>query len=109
MVSESTISTAAGDNSAGNNFYKNSNPSRMSLHSSDILLPMMIWSPLFSLRGGNRAGRVGFGFRLDGSSQFDYLEEIGLGRVGSGSGRTGSGRVNLYVVFFQIVDRFRLD
>jgi hypothetical protein len=55
-------------------------------------------------RDGNRAGRVGFGFRLDGSGQFDFLEEIGLGRV-----RSGSGRVNLYVVFFQIVDRFRLD
>jgi hypothetical protein len=54
-------------------------------------------------RGGNR---VGFGFGLDGSGQFDFLEEIGLGQVGSGSGRTGSGRVNLYVVFFQIVDRF---
>jgi hypothetical protein len=45
-----------------------------------------------------------FGFGSDGSGQFDFLEEIGLGRVGS-----GSGRVNLYVVFFQIVDRFRLD
>jgi hypothetical protein len=32
---------------------------------------------------------------LDGSGQFDFLEEIRLGRVGS-----GSGRVNLYVVFF---------
>jgi hypothetical protein len=37
-------------------------------------------------------GRVGSG---SGSGQFDFLEEIGLDRVGS-----GSGRVNLYVVFF---------
>jgi hypothetical protein len=61
-----------------------------------------ILSPTPISRGGNRAGRVGFGFGLDGSGQFDFLEEIELGR-------TGSGRVNLYVVFFQIVDRFRLD
>jgi hypothetical protein len=60
-------------------------------------------------RGGNRTGWVRFGFGSDGSGQFDFLEEIGLGRVGSGSGRTGSGRVNIYIVFFQIVDRFRLD
>jgi FAD synthase len=66
-------------------------------------------------RGGNRASRVGFGFGFgfgsDGSGQFNFLEEIGSGqfRVGSRSGRTGSGRVNLYFVFFQIVDRFRLD
>jgi hypothetical protein len=39
------------------------------------------------VRGGNRVGQVGLG-------QFDFLEEI------------GPGRVNLYVVFFQIVDRF---
>jgi hypothetical protein len=50
-------------------------------------------------RGGNRAGQVGFGFGLDGSGQFDFLEEIG----------SGQGRVNLYVMFFQIVNRFRLD
>jgi hypothetical protein len=48
-------------------------------------------------RDGNRAGQVGFG--SDGSGQFDLLEEIG----------SGSGRINLHVVFFQIVDRFRLD
>jgi hypothetical protein len=44
-------------------------------------------------------GRVGSGWigSGSGSDQFDFLEEI------------GSGRVNLYVVFFQIVDRFRLD
>jgi hypothetical protein len=59
------------------------------------------------IRGGNRAGQVGFG--SDGSGQFDFLEEIGSYRAGSRSGRVGSDRVNLYVVFFQIVDRFRLD
>jgi hypothetical protein len=31
------------------------------------------------IRGGNR---VGFGFGFDGSGQFDFLEEIGLSRVG---------------------------
>jgi hypothetical protein len=36
-------------------------------------------------RGGNRADRVGFGFGSDGSGQFDFLEEIGLDRIGSGS------------------------
>jgi hypothetical protein len=40
-------------------------------------------------RGGNRAGRVGFGFGSDGSGQFDFLEEIRSGRVGSVSGRVG--------------------
>jgi hypothetical protein len=45
--------------------------------------------------GGNQAGRVGFGFGSDGSDQFDFLEEIGSGRVES-----VQGRVNLYVVFF---------
>jgi hypothetical protein len=34
-------------------------------------------------RGDNRAGRVGFGFRSGGSGQFDLLEEIWSGRVGS--------------------------
>jgi hypothetical protein len=34
-------------------------------------------------RGGNRTGRVGFGFRSDGSGRFDFLEEIGSGRIRS--------------------------
>jgi hypothetical protein len=36
---------------------------------------------MFVGRGGNRAGQVGFG--SNGSGQFDFLEEIRLGRVGS--------------------------
>jgi hypothetical protein len=44
-------------------------------------------------RGGNRTGQVGFGF---GSGQFDLLEEIGSGRVRSGSGRVGS----IYILYF---------
>jgi hypothetical protein len=34
-------------------------------------------------------GQVGFGFRSDGSGQFDFLKEI------------RSGRVNLHVIFFR--------
>jgi hypothetical protein len=34
-------------------------------------------------RGGNRAGRVGFGFGSGRSGQFDFLEKIGSGRIGS--------------------------
>jgi hypothetical protein len=33
------------------------------------------------VRGGNRAGQVRFGFRSDGSDEFDFLEEIGSGRI----------------------------
>jgi hypothetical protein len=53
---------------------------------------------LIIIRGGNRAGRVGFefGFGSDGSGQFDFLEEIGSDRVGSGSGRVGS----IYMLYF---------
>jgi hypothetical protein len=36
-------------------------------------------------RGGNRAGRVGFGFGSDGSGQFDFLKEIRSGQVRVGS------------------------
>jgi hypothetical protein len=50
---------------------------------------------ILRIRGGNRAGRVGFRFGSDGSGQFDFLEEIRSNQVG-----LGSGRVNLYVVFF---------
>jgi hypothetical protein len=32
-------------------------------------------------KGDNQAGRVGFEFESDGSDQFDFLEEIGSGRV----------------------------
>jgi hypothetical protein len=42
--------------------------------------------------------RIGFGFGLDGSSQFAIKKWVGL----------GTGQVNLHM-FFQIVDRFRLD
>jgi hypothetical protein len=55
-------------------------------------------------RGSNRAGRVGFG--SDGSGQFDFLKEIKSDRVGSG---LESDRINLYIVFFQIFDKFRLN
>jgi hypothetical protein len=53
-------------------------------------------------RGGNWSGRVGFGFESDGSDQFDFLEEIGSGRVGSESGRVGS----IYMLCFF---RFLID
>jgi hypothetical protein len=49
-------------------------------------------------------GRVGFGFGSNGSGQFDFLEEIGLGRVRSD--RVGSGQFICCV--FQIIDRFRV-
>jgi hypothetical protein len=45
--------------------------------------------------GGNRTGRVGFGFGSAGSGQFNFLEEIGLVRVGSD--RVGSGQFICYV------------
>jgi hypothetical protein len=50
-------------------------------------------------RSGNRTGRVGFGFESGGSGQFDLLEKIGSGRVGSGSGRIGS----IYMLCFFIL------
>jgi hypothetical protein len=34
-------------------------------------------------RGGNRAGKVGFGFESGRSDQFNILEEIGSDRIGS--------------------------
>jgi uncharacterized spore protein YtfJ len=40
--------------------------------------------------------RVGFGFGSDGSGQFDFLEEIGSGLFGSGSGRV----VSIYMLCF---------
>jgi hypothetical protein len=49
-------------------------------------------------------GWVGFEFELDGTGQFDFLEEIG-----SGQGQVRSGWVNLHVVFFQIFDRVDCD
>jgi hypothetical protein len=83
-------------------------------------------------RGGNRAGRIGFGFESDGSDQFDFLEEIGSDRVGSIymlclfislldfdwikghliSGRVGSGRVQIgsdQFDFFKKLDRIGSD
>jgi hypothetical protein len=45
---------------------------------------------------GNPAGWIRFGFRLDGSGQFDRLEEIGSDRVGSGSSRVGP----IYMLYF---------
>jgi hypothetical protein len=60
------------------------------IHDPTFMPPSMPLSlkkraPNILTRGGNRTGRVGFGFGfgLDGSGQFNFLEEIGLGRVGS--------------------------
>jgi hypothetical protein len=61
----------------------------MFIHSvTSIHPPFVSYSGNF--RGGNRLGRVGFGFGSDGSGQFDFLEEIGSGRVESGRVRIGS-------------------
>jgi hypothetical protein len=49
----------------------------------------------YQFRGGNRPVRLDSGSSWTG--QFDLLKEI------------GSGRVKLYVMFFQIFNRFRLD
>jgi hypothetical protein len=79
-------------------------------HNSDEHPPSATWNgvPQFVLssenellfvviRGGNRASRVGFG-----SDQFDFLEEIGLGRVRLGSGWVGS--IYMLCFFRSLID-----
>jgi hypothetical protein len=47
-------------------------------------------------------GRVELGFGSGRSGQFDFLEEIGLGRVGSGSDRIGS--IYMLCFFRSLID-----
>jgi hypothetical protein len=58
-------------------------------------MPELVFSVV---RGGNRTGRFGFGF---GSGQFDFLEEIGSGRIKVGS-------IYMFCFFRSLID-FRLD
>jgi hypothetical protein len=61
-----------------------------------------IWKVIARARGGNRADRVGFGFGSGGSGQFDFLEEIGSGRVRSGSVWVGS--IYMLCFFRSLID-----